>query len=127
MSGPWGLVWGAGHNRRASVHVSDDAATKRGQGDTGDIINVVAMACMTPNDVYATWWGGLSIAASLAIAPDGAHTSLGRKDAPIHARRTLIMHHMRPNLAVPHRSDGRAPVIPGLTLWYVERRHFMYR
>jgi hypothetical protein len=52
---------------------------------------------------------------------------LGRKDAPIHARRSLFMHHVRPNLTVPHWGDGRAPIIPRLALGDVKRCHFMHR
>src|SRR5262245_1961031 len=37
------------------------------------------------------------------------------------------MDYVRPHLAVPHRGDGRAPVVPGLALPDVERRHFMQR
>ena len=36
-------------------------------------------------------------------------TLLLRKDAAVHARGSLFMHHMRPNLAVPNRRHRRAP------------------
>src|SRR6266849_53576 len=52
---------------------------------------------------------------------------LSGEDAPVHARRPRGVDHVQPNLTVPYRSDGRAPVIPGLALPDVERGHFMYR
>jgi hypothetical protein len=44
-----------------------------GQVSTGDLISVVAMACMTPNYFYAQGWRCIDIAASLEISPYGAN------------------------------------------------------
>src|SRR5947207_11107688 len=52
---------------------------------------------------------------------------LGGKDTLVHARRPRGVDHVRPNLTVPHRGDGRAPVVPSLALPDVERGHFMDR
>jgi hypothetical protein len=55
------------------VNVSDDEAHMGGQVYTGDLISVVAMACMTPNYFYAQGWRCIDIAASLEISPYGAN------------------------------------------------------
>src|SRR5919106_2868817 len=54
-------------------------------------------------------------------------TDLGWENALVYAWRTLGMHHVLSNLAVPHRSNGSTPVVPGLTLPDIERGHLMHR
>src|SRR5712691_8579805 len=76
----------------------------------------------------------LSMYASACVGPPWRRSvlrrltvPLGGEDALIHARRPRDVYHMRPNRTVPHRGDGRAPVVPGLALPDVERGHFMHR